>query len=86
MFSQLDEFSEEEEDGNDDDEEEESDDNDTRLKSRKATFRNGKNTLQQGSKDRVIHTYSKSRETVGSLGFNGQRKVYFVLLSAFYVY
>lgn len=67
LFPQLDEFSEEEE--------EDVEESNDRLKSQNATFTNGNNTLQQGNKDIVIHTYSKSRETLGSFGFNGKRKV-----------
>lgn len=68
----LDELSEEEEEEEDDDDK--SDDDSTILKSRNATIINGKNTLQQGKKD-SFNGYSKTTETVGSLGFNGRRKL-----------
>lgn len=84
LFPQFDEFSEEEED-EEDDEEEESDDSNTRLESRNAAILNGNNRLQQGRKD-SFNGYSKTRETVGSLGFNGQRKVWFVLPLVFCVF
>ncbi|KAL1821447.1 hypothetical protein DCAR_0417858 [Daucus carota subsp. sativus] len=69
----LDELEEEEEEEENDDDDEESDDNITRLRSRNATTKNGKITLQQGSKN-GYNAYSKTREGVGSLSSNARPK------------
>lgn len=74
LFAQLDELEEEEEEEENDDDDEESDDNITRLRSRNATTKNGKITLQQGSKN-GYNAYSKTREGVGSLSSNARPKV-----------
>lgn len=73
LFPQLDEFSEDEEEEEEEEDDDESSDYNARPKLRNATIKNGKNTL-------------KARDTVGSLGFNGQRKVWFVLPSVFCVF